>query len=69
MPLPGMAGTDSFFGSSTNMASVVVRMIVTEAASCSAMQTTFAGPMVLAWTRSPYSSTCASHLKVGNPLH
>jgi hypothetical protein len=45
MPPPGIAGT-SFFGCSATMASVITSAPATEAASCRATRTTFAGPIM-----------------------
>ena len=52
-PPPGMGGvTGLSFGSSATMASVVIRRPATDAASCSAARTTFAGSTMPASTRS-----------------
>src|SRR5271166_6186553 len=43
MPPPGIAGASFFFGASATMASVVIIRPATDAASCNATRTTFAG--------------------------
>src|SRR6202161_3185090 len=65
MPPPlGMAGASFFFGVSTTMASVVIMRRATDAASCSATRTTFAGSTMPAFSMSTYCSVCASKPKV-----
>ncbi len=50
--IAGIAAAFSSFGSSATSASVVIRSEATDAASCSAVRTTFAGSITPALTRS-----------------
>ena len=58
MPPPPPA-EPSLAGLSATMASVVISRPATEAASSSAVRTTFAGSITPNLNRSPYSSVCA----------
>ena len=49
VPGAGMGGPASFLGRSAIIASVVTRRPATEAASCNAVRTTFAGSMTPCW--------------------
>jgi hypothetical protein len=64
MPPPGMAGGSFFFGVSATMASVVIMRPATDAASCRATRTTFAGSTMPAFSMSTYCSVWASKPKV-----
>src|SRR5271157_5940381 len=66
-PPPGMAGA-LFFGVSATMASVVIMRPATDAASCSATRTTFAGSTMPADSMSTYCSVWASKPKVWDLL-
>ena len=62
---PGMAGAgDCFFGTSATIASVVIGQPAIEAASCSAVRTTFVGSMIPFDTRFSNLPLCASKPKV-----
>src|SRR6201996_8622414 len=70
MPPPGMppAPPPPFLGASTMAASVVISRPATEAASCRAVRTTFAGSITPSFTRSPYSSVWALKPNDGEAL-